>query len=74
VLTKYSESLPLVSTPGAGGIAPGEASRYLYGAAVVAVVLFMPGGLVRLPAALRARRAARKAAENESSRNMEVPT
>ncbi|MFF7362209.1 branched-chain amino acid ABC transporter permease [Streptomyces sp. NPDC008125] len=48
VLTHYSESLPLVSAPGTGGIAPGEASRYLYGAAVVAVVLFMPGGLTRL--------------------------
>ncbi|MGW2281326.1 branched-chain amino acid ABC transporter permease [Streptomyces sp. NPDC001770] len=47
VLTHYSESLPLVSAPGTGGIAPGEASRYLYGAAVVAVVLFMPGGLTR---------------------------
>lgn len=47
VLTHYSESLPLVSAPGTGGIAPGEASRYLYGAAIVAVVLFMPGGLTR---------------------------
>ncbi|MCX5415142.1 branched-chain amino acid ABC transporter permease [Streptomyces sp. NBC_00059] len=48
VLTHYSDSLPLVSAPGTGGIAPGEASRYLYGAAVVAVVLFLPGGLARL--------------------------
>ncbi|WP_419999144.1 branched-chain amino acid ABC transporter permease [Streptomyces boninensis] len=45
---RYSESLPLVSASGTGGIAPGEASSYLYGAAVVAVVLFLPGGLVRL--------------------------
>ncbi|WP_185297426.1 branched-chain amino acid ABC transporter permease [Streptomyces finlayi] len=48
VLTHYSDSLPLVSAPGTGGLAPGEASRYLYGAAVVAVVLFLPGGLTRL--------------------------
>ncbi|WP_299538224.1 branched-chain amino acid ABC transporter permease [uncultured Streptomyces sp.] len=47
VLTHYSDSLPLVSAPGTGGLAPGEASRYLYGAAVVAVVLFLPGGLTR---------------------------
>ncbi|WP_329294884.1 branched-chain amino acid ABC transporter permease [Streptomyces pseudovenezuelae] len=46
LLTRYSDALPLVSAPGAGGIAPGEASRYLYGAAVVLVVLFLPGGLV----------------------------
>ncbi|MER7108291.1 branched-chain amino acid ABC transporter permease [Streptomyces sp. NPDC000229] len=52
VLNRYSDTLPLVSAPGTGGIAPGEASRYLYGAAVVAVVLFLPGGLVR-PAARR---------------------
>jgi branched-chain amino acid transport system permease protein len=50
VLNRYSDALPLVSAPGTGGIAPGEASRYLYGAAVVAVVLFLPGGLVRLAA------------------------
>ncbi|MER6689741.1 branched-chain amino acid ABC transporter permease, partial [Streptomyces minutiscleroticus] len=48
LLTRYSDALPLVSAPGTGGIAPGEASRYLYGAAVVAVVLFLPGGLVRV--------------------------
>ncbi|WP_443034392.1 branched-chain amino acid ABC transporter permease [Streptomyces sp. BE147] len=47
VLTHYSDSLPLVSAPGTGGLAPGEASRYLYGAAVVAVVLFLPGGIAR---------------------------
>jgi branched-chain amino acid transport system permease protein len=47
VLTHYSDTLPLVSDPGMGGIAPGEASRYLYGAAIVAVVLFLPGGLTR---------------------------
>lgn len=47
VFIRYGESLPLVSATG-DGVAPGEASRYLYGAAVVAVVLFLPGGLVRL--------------------------
>nr|WP_320784278.1 branched-chain amino acid ABC transporter permease [Streptomyces sp. CRN 30] len=54
LLTRYSDALPLVSAPGTGGIAPGEASRYLYGAAVVAVVLFLPGGLVRVAARRRA--------------------
>ncbi|MFP8961305.1 branched-chain amino acid ABC transporter permease [Streptomyces nanhaiensis] len=50
ILTRYSEALPLVSAPGTGGVAPGEMSRYLYGAAIVAIVLFLPGGLVRLAA------------------------
>ncbi|RFU86511.1 branched-chain amino acid ABC transporter permease [Streptomyces triticagri] len=48
VLTRYSDALPLVAESGTGGVAPGEAARYLYGAAVVAVVLFLPGGLIRL--------------------------
>jgi branched-chain amino acid transport system permease protein len=56
LLTRYSDALPLVSDPGTGGIAPGEASRYLYGAAVVAVVLFLPGGLVRVAARYRVAR------------------
>ncbi|MEN8654691.1 branched-chain amino acid ABC transporter permease [Streptomyces sp. 21So2-11] len=47
-LDRYSDALPLISAPGTGGVSPGEASRYLYGAAVVAVVLFLPGGLTRL--------------------------
>lgn len=55
LLTRYSDTLPLVSDPGTGGIAPGEASRYLYGAAVVAVVLFLPGGLIRVAARRRAK-------------------
>ncbi|MFE9811010.1 branched-chain amino acid ABC transporter permease [Streptomyces sp. NPDC005227] len=55
LLTRYSDALPLVSDPGTGGVAPGEAARYLYGAAVVAVVLFLPGGLVRVAARLRVR-------------------
>ncbi|MEV6650912.1 branched-chain amino acid ABC transporter permease [Streptomyces sp. NPDC051219] len=53
LLTRYSDALPLVSAPGTGGVSPGEASRYLYGAAVVMVVLFLPGGLVRIAAARR---------------------
>lgn len=48
LLTRYSDTLPLVAAPGTGGVAPGEAARYLYGAALVAVVLFLPGGLARV--------------------------
>ncbi|ACY96349.1 inner-membrane translocator [Thermomonospora curvata DSM 43183] len=55
VLGRYSEALPLVAAPGSGGFSPAEASRVLYGIAVVAVVLFLPGGLLGLAA--RARRA-----------------
>nr|WP_243761528.1 branched-chain amino acid ABC transporter permease [Streptomyces sp. YIM 98790] len=77
ILTRYSESLPLISAPGTGGVAPGEAAELLYGAAVVAAVLFLPGGLVRLPLLLRMRREARRRTKNPTAdvtRNMEVPT
>lgn len=55
LLTRYSDALPLVSAPGTGGVSPGEASRYLYGAAVVVVVLFLPGGLTGITRMVRAR-------------------
>jgi branched-chain amino acid transport system permease protein len=74
-LTRYAEALPLVTAPGSGGggIAAGDASRFIYGGAVVAAVLFMPGGLARLPAAWRARQQARAKARSEVQRNVEVP-
>ncbi|MEW9550460.1 branched-chain amino acid ABC transporter permease [Nonomuraea sp. NPDC050783] len=55
LLTRYSDALPLVAAPGSGGLSPAEAARILYGAAVVAVVLFLPGGLFGLAAPLRRR-------------------
>ncbi len=48
VFQQYAASLPLVSDVGQGGIAAGEAARLLYGAAIIAVVLFEPAGLVGL--------------------------
>ncbi|MCC5575493.1 branched-chain amino acid ABC transporter permease [Microtetraspora sp. AC03309] len=53
VLTRYSDALPLVSEPGTGGLSPAEAARLLYGVAVVAVVLFLPGGLAGLASRTR---------------------
>ncbi|WP_084700774.1 branched-chain amino acid ABC transporter permease [Cryptosporangium arvum] len=45
VLQRYSDALPLVSGAGGDGLAAGEAARYLYGLAIVLVVLFQPAGL-----------------------------
>ncbi|MEO3807466.1 branched-chain amino acid ABC transporter permease [Sphaerisporangium sp. B11E5] len=56
LLTRYSDALPMIAEPGSGGVSPAEAARILYGAAVVTVVLFLPGGLMGLAARLRARR------------------
>ncbi|GAA0964484.1 branched-chain amino acid ABC transporter permease [Actinocorallia libanotica] len=58
LLTRYSDSLPLVAQPGESGYSPAEAARVLYGIAVVAVVLFLPGGLLGLGSRIRARLAA----------------
>ncbi|MGY1764339.1 branched-chain amino acid ABC transporter permease [Geodermatophilus sp. SYSU D00779] len=42
---QYADVLPLVSAPGQGGISAGFAARFLYGAAIILVVLFEPAGL-----------------------------
>jgi branched-chain amino acid transport system permease protein len=60
ILTRYSDGLPLIAAPGSGGVSPAEASRILYGAAIVAVVLFLPGGLLGLWTRLRMTLAARR--------------
>ena len=48
LLNHYSGSLPLVAEPGGDGLQPSEAARFLYGAAVVAVVIYAPHGLAGL--------------------------
>ncbi len=63
VLTQYSAVLPFLSAPGSGGLDPANLSRLLYGLAIVAVLLFLRGGLAggfgRLRAALARRGADR---------------
>jgi branched-chain amino acid transport system permease protein len=48
VLSHYSGALPLLAQPGEDGVGAAEAARMLYGAAIVAVLLFAPGGLAQL--------------------------
>jgi len=56
LLTRYGDAIPLVAEPGAAsGLAPAEAARLLYGAAFIAVLLFLPGGLLGLAARARRR-------------------
>ncbi|MDP9383832.1 MAG: branched-chain amino acid ABC transporter permease [Actinomycetota bacterium] len=46
VLDHYSDSLPLLAQPGAGGgVEPGQAARFAFGAAIVAILVFAPGGI-----------------------------
>ncbi|MFF8911285.1 ABC transporter permease subunit [Streptomyces olivaceoviridis] len=57
LLTRYADQLPLVAAPGSadGAVGPTEAARYLYGAAIVVVLLHAPDGLHGLTRRLRAR-------------------
>jgi branched-chain amino acid transport system permease protein len=48
VFQRYADALPLVSSPGQGGINAGEAARFLFGAAIVLIILFEPAGLAGL--------------------------
>jgi branched-chain amino acid transport system permease protein len=60
VLGRYANSLPLLAEAGSDGVTPGVAARFLYGAAIVAILLFEPRGLAGLGAALTARRRTRR--------------
>jgi branched-chain amino acid transport system permease protein len=48
VLSHYSDAFAFIAQPGEPGVGAAEAARLLYGVAVVAVLLFAPGGLAQL--------------------------
>ena len=48
LINRYSGSLPFVAQPGSFGYDGGNIAALAYGAAVIAVVMFEPGGLVAL--------------------------
>jgi branched-chain amino acid transport system permease protein len=54
VFQKYADSLPFVGRAGEG-LAAGEAARFLYGFAIVLVILFEPAGLAGLARRFRRR-------------------
>ncbi|MFF5105300.1 branched-chain amino acid ABC transporter permease [Streptomyces sp. NPDC000134] len=62
LMTRYADQLPLVAAPGSGdgSLGPTEAARYLYGAAIVVILLFAPDGLTGLARRVRARLARRR--------------
>ncbi|MCW2534188.1 MAG: braE [Blastococcus sp.] len=53
IFQRYADVVPLVGGPGEGGLAAGEAARYLFGLAIILVVLFQPSGLAGLAARFR---------------------
>ena len=63
LLTQYSDKISFLAQPGSGGVDPGTFSRFVYGGAIVLVILFEPGGLAamsrRVPSWWRRRAAQR---------------
>ena len=55
VFQRYADALPFVGGAGESGLAPGEAARYLFGLAIILVVLFQPAGLAGLAERFRRR-------------------
>ena len=55
VLAEFSGSLPFLASPGSGGLDPSTASRMVYGLAIIAVLLFLRGGLAGAARRLRHR-------------------
>jgi branched-chain amino acid transport system permease protein len=53
VFQQYAGSLPFIVDPGESGIVASQAAAFLYGLAIILVVLFEPGGLVGLARRLR---------------------
>jgi branched-chain amino acid transport system permease protein len=68
VLAQYSSSLPFLAAPGSGGLDPATASRLLYGLAIIAVLLFLRGGLAGAFRRLRRGGAAVSGAPDDTSR------
>jgi branched-chain amino acid transport system permease protein len=48
VLTQYSDKIEFLAQPGQSGVGAAEFSKYVYGAAIVLVILVAPGGLSTL--------------------------
>jgi branched-chain amino acid transport system permease protein len=68
VLAEYSGSLPFMAAPGSGGLDPSTASRIVYGLAIIAVLIFLRGGLAGAARRLR-HRAARTPAPPPAGRS-----
>lgn len=68
LLSRYSDLLPFVAAAGSGGYDEGKITAVLYGAAVILIVLFEPGGLSALGRRLFRRPAPTRALGRSASR------
>lgn len=74
VFQQYAGSLPFIVDPGEPGIVASQAAAFLYGAAIILVVVFEPGGLVGLARRIRRPSRAPGAASADSSGADQHPT
>jgi branched-chain amino acid transport system permease protein len=81
VFQRYADAVPLVGGPGEGGLAAGEAARYLFGLAIILVVLFEPAGLAGFAGRFRRKgrdpgggRPTRRSSAATSSSTTDVPS
>jgi branched-chain amino acid transport system permease protein len=59
VFQRYADLIPFVGGQDGGGLAAGEAARFLFGAAIILVILFEPAGLAGIGRRLTGRGRAR---------------
>jgi branched-chain amino acid transport system permease protein len=76
VFQEYAGSLPFIVEPGEHGIVASQAAAFLYGLAIILVVLFEPGGLAGLARRLRRHpsRASRTASADVSGADQQHTT
>ena len=55
VFQRYADAIPFVGGQGEGGLAAGEAARFLFGLAIILVILFEPAGLAGIARRLTGR-------------------
>ncbi len=48
LLSQYGSNLPFLAAPGSGGVDAGSFARYVFGAAIIAFLLFESGGLAAI--------------------------
>lgn len=74
VLAEYSSSIPFLAAPGSGGLDPSTASRIVYGLAIIAVLVFLRGGLAGAARRLRTSRSTPTAPPDDDDRPVVVAT
>lgn len=74
VLTHYSDTLTFLAQPGESGVGPAEFANFVYGAAIILVILVAPGGLSGLVRGMTGRAPKQRAADAAPGSSIDNPT